>query len=65
MTDTRKIRICYEIDVTLDQSEYGGGDASEALAYIRSRTATAWDKRNLIEEWDLDLDAHFSAEIVK
>ena len=66
MTDPRKIRIRYEIDVTLDQSEYGpeGQSAQEVLGAILPRITTSLGRRQLISEWNLDLDAHFSAEIV-
>ena len=66
MTDPRKIRIRYEIDVTLDQSEYAtlGATADEAMAEILNRR-TSYGKSRLIAEMNLDLDARLSAEIVK
>lgn len=63
MKDPRKIRITLNLDVTLDQSEYGpdGQSAEEMLEYVRGRGP------RIVSEWTLDYGPtfDFSAEIVE
>lgn len=67
MIDKRKIRLRLDLDVLLDQHEYGpdGQTAEETLALIKNQTRSPFKLGRFLEDWGVLEECDFHAEIIE